>query len=143
MITIELTEGNLVAPTFQGLSDPSPTTVDRKNVIMCSMRDEEARFCTGEEICLSCSCLRYKTWREGRDTSEQVGIEQTESNRIRRTIGKPTDGNACRIYSGAFKYTFKRTVQEIDIWSEASTDCIPRCIARVRSEHGNSRFFVC
>src|SRR5690349_15216828 len=73
VIAVELTEADFIATRLQLGSDAAAATIDRKNVVVSAVRDEETRL-------TMFLAINHKSRRKCDDAVEEIAIDQPKRN---------------------------------------------------------------
>src|SRR5262245_11871839 len=133
MIAVKLAKSDFITTGLQCGNNPATTIVNRQNVVPFTVRNVEAWL-------PDWLALDDKARRKGNHALAKIAIDEAERNRLAGAIRKPAQGNASRIDGHHIEHTFKCAVYQFDVGSKPATNRVPGRIARVRRQHGDSRF---
>src|SRR6476469_6126069 len=103
---VELAKFHIVAGLFERRDQAAATGIDRQDLVLCAVRDEDAR----RAILLDAA--RDEARREGHDRFKQVAIGYAETQGNGRTVGEAADSDLARIGTASGKDLGERLVDE-------------------------------
>src|SRR6478735_318596 len=119
MVTLELVEVDRVARRLQFTGNWSTAAIDRKDLILHAMRDEDRWS--------SLPVARYdESRREGQQVREQCAVDHTERQRVRRAVGEAAERNAIRIDGAAVEDILQRGIDVRAVVAEPPANGVPR-----------------